>query len=186
MRIDYADLISIDDPNIYLWGGSTSYINTSFPGFTGPLPITFTMWSFDIRTHEWDHYDLSDTVQYRPAAGAYAEARDQHRSFYLNGWVDNGSSTQTMSLGPSTKIFQEGMIIIDHSNQTAKNVSTKALVADKPRTRGKMQYISGFGAHGIIVLIGGNEKIVTDTSDQSLGDLVRGKTLLVTIFNIDT
>ncbi|KAL8840360.1 MAG: hypothetical protein Q9170_001375 [Blastenia crenularia] len=102
-----------------------------------------------------------------------AEARDQHRSFYLNGWIDNGSSAQTTSLSPSTKIFQEGMVIIDHSNQTAENISTKALVGDKPRTRGKMQYVSGLGAHGIIVLIGGNEKIITNTSDQSLGDLVR-------------
>lgn len=80
-----------------------------------------------------------------------------------------------MNLSPDTKMFQEGMIVIDHSNQTAKNISTKALVGDRPRTRGKMQYISGLGSHGIIVLIGGNEKDVADTSDQSLGDLVRAR-----------
>lgn len=163
---------SDNDPNIYLWGGTTSKANTSFPGFIGPLPITFTMWSFDTHSHEWDHYDMSDSVPYRPSSGAYAEARDQHRSFYLNGQIDSGSSTQTMSLSLDTKIFQEGMIVIDHSNQTAKNISTKGLVGDKPRTRGRMQYISGLGSHGIIVLIGGNEKNVTDTTDRSLGDLV--------------
>ncbi|KAL8631692.1 hypothetical protein Q9189_002599 [Teloschistes chrysophthalmus] len=163
---------SDNDPNIYLWGGTTSKVNTSFPGFIGPLPITFTMWSFNTHSHVWDHYDLSDSVLYRPSSGAYAEARDQHRSFYLNGQVDSGSSTQTMSLSLDTKIFQEGMIVIDHSNQTAKNISTKGLVRDKPRTRGRMQYISSLGSHGILVLIGGNEKKVTDTKDQSLGDLV--------------
>lgn len=66
-----------DDPNIWLWGGTTSFINTSFPGFQGPTPITFTMWSFNTLTHEWDHYDMSETVKYRPAAGSYTEARDQ-------------------------------------------------------------------------------------------------------------
>ncbi|KAL9590222.1 MAG: hypothetical protein Q9203_000950 [Teloschistes exilis] len=163
---------SDNDPNIYLWGGTTSKANPSFPGFIGPLPITFTMWSFNTHSHVWDHYDLSDSVPYRASSGAYAEVRDQHRSFYLNGQVDSGSSTQTMSLSLDTKIFQEGMIVIDHSNQTAKNISTKGLVGDKPRTRGRMQYISGLGSHGILVLIGGNEKNVTDTKDQSLGDLV--------------
>lgn len=35
------------------------------------------MWSFDTLTHDWDHYDMSETVEYRPAAGSYAEAREQ-------------------------------------------------------------------------------------------------------------
>lgn len=163
---------SDDDPNIYLWGGTTSYINTSFPGFIAPLPATYTMWSFNIETKDWGHYDMSDTVKYRPAAGAYAEARDQHRSFFLNGWIDNGTSAQTMSLSPSTKVLQEGMIVIDHSNQTAMNLSTKALVGEKPRARGKMQYISNYGENGIILLVGGIEKLVTDTLAQNQGDLV--------------
>ncbi|KAL8951968.1 MAG: hypothetical protein Q9222_002091 [Ikaeria aurantiellina] len=129
------------------------------------------MWGFNIRTQGWDHYDMSDNVRVRPGSGAYAEARDQHRSFYLNGQVDFGSSTQTMSLSLSTKISQKGMIIIDHSNNTARNISTDALVGNKPRTRGRMQYISSWGTNGIIVLIGGNEKDITDTKDESLGDL---------------
>ncbi|KAL8802228.1 MAG: hypothetical protein Q9182_003948 [Xanthomendoza sp. 2 TL-2023] len=161
------------DPNIYLWGGTTSKANTSFPGFIGPLPITFTMWSFNIVSQVWNHYDMTHDIQYRPSSGAFAEARDQHRSFWLNGQVDAGSQTQTTRLDSSTKIFQEGLIIIDHSNQTAKNVSTKSLVGNKPRTRGRMQYLSTIGANGIIVLIGGNQKVVTDTTDRSLGDLVR-------------
>lgn len=74
---------SDSDPNIYLSGGTTAKANTSFPGFVGPLPITFTMWSFNTHSHEWDHYDLSDSVRSRPSSGAYAEARDQHRSFLV-------------------------------------------------------------------------------------------------------
>ncbi|KAL8680926.1 MAG: hypothetical protein Q9186_002938 [Xanthomendoza sp. 1 TL-2023] len=115
---------------------------------------------------------MSDDIQYRPSSGAYAEARDQQRSFWLNGQVDAGSQSQTTRLDSSKKIFQQGLIIIDHSNQTAKNVSTNSLVGDKPRTRGRMQYMSAIGANGIIVLIGGNQKVVTDTTDRSLGDLV--------------
>ena len=164
---------SDDDPNVYLWGGTTSYINTSFPGFVAPLPITYTMWSYNTQSKIWDHYDMSDNIQYRPSAGAYAEVRDQHLSFWLNGQIDNGSTSQTMQLGSSTKIFLEGLIIIDHHNQTMKNISTSALTGDKPRTRGKMQYITGVGPNGIIVLMGGNQKVVTDSSDESLGDLVR-------------
>ncbi|KAL8714846.1 MAG: hypothetical protein Q9220_001359 [cf. Caloplaca sp. 1 TL-2023] len=129
------------------------------------------MWGFNIKSQSWDHYDMSDNVRLRPGSGAYAEARDQHRSFYLNGQVDYGSSTQTMTLSPKTKISQKGMIIIEHSSNTARNISTDALVGNKPRTRGRMQYISSWGTHGVIVLVGGNEKAVTDTADESLGDL---------------
>lgn len=96
----------------------------------------------------------------------------QHRSFWLNGWVDRGSSTQTVSLSETTQIFQEGMIVIDHSNQTAKNISTSGLVGNKPRARGKMLYIMGLGGRGIIVLIGGNQKTVTDSVDRGIGELV--------------
>ncbi|KAL8943773.1 MAG: hypothetical protein Q9216_000879 [Gyalolechia sp. 2 TL-2023] len=64
------------------------------------------------------------------------------------------------------------MVVLDHSNQTATNVSTKTLVGERPRARGKMQYISGWGTNGIIVLIGGTQKLVTDTSDQNQGTLI--------------
>lgn len=71
--------------------------------------------------------------------------------------------------------------MVDHSNQTAKNISTKAVVGNKPRSRGEMQYMGGIGGNGIIVLIGGNEKIVSDTTDRGLGDLVSDYVLLLEI-----
>ncbi|KAL8781369.1 MAG: hypothetical protein Q9213_006024 [Squamulea squamosa] len=122
-------------------------------------------------SQEWNHYDLTDNVQYRPSAGAFSSAREQHISFYLNGQVDSGSSSQTTNLDSSTSIFQQGMIVIDHKKQTAMNISTSSLVGNKPRTRGKSQYMVGLGAKGLIVLIGGNEKSVSDTTDRGLGDL---------------
>ncbi|KAL8651289.1 MAG: hypothetical protein Q9210_003334 [Variospora velana] len=96
----------------------------------------------------------------------------QHRSFWLGGWVDRGSSMQTVSLDTTAQIFQEGMLAIDHSDQTAKNISTGGLFGNKPRARGKMQFISGWGGQGIIVLIGGNQKVVTDTIDRGFGELM--------------
>lgn len=79
---------------------------------------------------------------------------------------------QTVSLDKTAQIFQEGMLVIDHSDQTAKNISTSGLFGNKPRARGKMQFISGWGGQGIIVLIGGNQKVVNDTIDRGFGELV--------------
>lgn len=101
-----------------------------------------------------------------------AGSREQHLSFYLNGQVDSGSSSQTKNLDSSTSIFQPGMIVINHDTQTAKNISTDALVGKKPRIRGAMQYIVAMGDKGLIVLIGGTEKTVSDTTDRGLGELV--------------
>ncbi|KAL8754052.1 MAG: hypothetical protein Q9199_004608 [Rusavskia elegans] len=55
---------------------------------------------------------------------------------------------------------------------TAKNISTDALVGKKPRIRGAMQYMVAMGNKGLIVLIGGTEKTVSDTTDRGLGELV--------------
>ncbi len=101
-----------------------------------------------------------------------AGAREQHLSFYLNGQVDWGSSSQTANLDSSTSIYQPGMIVINHDTQTAMNVSTDALVGKKPRSRGGLQYMVGIGSKGLLVLIGGNQKDVSDTTDRGLGELV--------------
>ncbi|CAO1598027.1 hypothetical protein XANCAGTX0491_001803 [Xanthoria calcicola] len=175
---------SDDDPNIYLFGGTVSNVNTSFPGYRPALPITYTMWSFNIKSHDWQNYDLTRNIQYRPNSGMNAGAREQHLSFYLNGQVDWGSSSQTVNLDSSTSIYQPGMIIINHDTQTAINVSTDALVGKKPRSRGGLQYMVGIGPKGLLVLIGGNEKDVSDTTDRGLGELVPMDT--VHIFDVSS
>ncbi|KAL8996454.1 MAG: hypothetical protein Q9169_004048 [Polycauliona sp. 2 TL-2023] len=98
--------------------------------------------------------------------------KDQNRSFWLNGQVDSGSSSQSTNLDSSTSIFQKGMIVINHDDHTAMNISTDAIVGDRPRARGRTQWCVGLGTNGLLVLIGGNQKHVSDTVDRGVGDLV--------------
>ena len=161
-----------DDDNFYLWGGTTSYFNTSFPGFEGPTPSQYSLWSYNVVSQVWDQYDVTLDSPYRPSYGSYTEARDQGLAFYFNGQLDSGSSTETQSFGNDVKQFLEGMIVIDTKNQTARNLSTTAVVGDMPRTRGGMMYIDGIADKGILVQIGGNQKPVTNTTNTYTGDLV--------------
>ncbi|KAL9637266.1 MAG: hypothetical protein Q9204_001941 [Flavoplaca sp. TL-2023a] len=122
--------------------------------------------------YDWKFYDRTENVQNRPSAGAFSTAKDQNRSFWLNGQVDSGSSVQTTNLGSSTSIFQPGLTVIYHDDQTARNISTDALVGKRPRTRGRTQWCVGLGTNGILLLIGGNHKSIADTVDRGVGDLV--------------
>ena len=94
-------------------------------------------------------------------------APDQGLAFYLEGEVDSGSSTETQVLGDSIKYFLKGMIVIDTTTQTARNVSTAPVANGVPGTYGSMQYISGIGQKGILVHLGGsdsNGNLVSNTS----------------------
>ena len=84
----------------------------------------------------------------------------------------NWTRAETQNLANTTTIPLEGMIIVNTDNQTARNVSTSAVVGDMPRTGGGLQYISGFGGKGILFHIGGNQKHVNDTSDTDTDDLI--------------
>ena len=64
------------------------------------------------------------------------------------------------------------MIVVDTNNQTARNLSTQAVVGNIPRSRGEMQYIEDMGGKGILVQIGGNQKGLDDTSSSSMSNLV--------------
>ena len=160
------------DNNIYLWGGTTSFINTSFPGLHGPDSSQYSLWSYDVASQVWGQHDVSLNVPHRPSYGSYAEAPDQGLAFYFNGQLDSGSSKETEVFGSNVKQFLEGMIVIDTNNQTAKNLSTKAVADSLPRTRGGMIYVDGIADNGILVQIGGNQKPVTNTTDTLIGDLV--------------
>ena len=129
------------------------------------------MWSFNIFTHSWAHYDFTQDVQYRPNSGSYAEARDQALSFFLNGIIESGSSTQTMNWDRNQEVALKGMVVIDHKKQTARNISTESFSGNKPRSRGRMQFL-GVGENGIIVHIGGKQKDITNTVDTGITDLV--------------
>lgn len=156
---------SADDSNIYLWGGTTSYWNTSFPGFEGPTPQQYSLWSFDIATQGWDQYDLTLGSANRPSSGSFTNAEELGLGFYFNGELDSGSEIQTQSYGNSVKQLIGGMIVVDLVNQTARNLSTQAVSGDVPRSRGRMIYINDVGPQGVIVQIGGNQQNVTNTTD---------------------
>ena len=161
-----------EDDNIYLWGGSTSYSNTSFPGFPGTSPAQYSLWSFDITTKAWNQYDVTFGAGNRPSGGSFTEALDQGIAFYFNGVLDSGSQTSTQDFGNGVKQYLDGMIVIDTVHQTARNLSTKSVVGNMPRSRGRMQYIKGIGGKGILVQIGGNQQAIDNTTDPYIGDLV--------------
>lgn len=161
------------DNNIYLYGGSTSYVNTSFPGYQGPGSDLYTLWSYDTVQGEWSQYDISASSPLRPSSGASAEAPDQGLAFYFNGLIENGSSYDTTRrLSNGNQVFLEGMTVINTNNQTARNLSTAEVTGSNPRTRGKMQYLPGIGEHGILAFIGGSSKRVGEVSNLEIGTMV--------------
>jgi len=169
------------DSNIYLWGGTTSYWNTSFPGFQGPPPQQYSLWSFDIVTQQWDQYDITLGSDNRPSRGSFTEATDQGLAFYFNGVIDSGSEIQTQSFGPNRPQFLEGMIVIDTNNYTARNLSTNTISGDSPRSRRRLQYVPGIGPKGILVQLGGNRQSVLNQTDSFTGNLVRIPTFSPTV-----
>lgn len=80
---------------------------------------------------------------------------DQSLAFYYNGELDSGS-LQQFDIISGTNIFLSGMIVINTTDQTARNLSTAQVDANLARARGRMQYIPGVGEKGVLVLIGGS------------------------------
>ncbi|KAF1345085.1 hypothetical protein BDV97DRAFT_40787 [Delphinella strobiligena] len=161
-----------NDPNIYIYGGTTSYQNVSFPGFVRPMPETYSLWSYHTGTSRWDQYDITSGSPWRPSNGAYTEAPDQGLSFYFNGELDSGSSPKTQPIGDHVKIFLEGMIVIDTRSKTATNLSTSLVSSDQPRTRGSLSYISAIGNNGILVAFGGTYKPVDDLDSEETANFL--------------
>ena len=160
------------DDSIYLYGGTTSYANTSFPGWQPPTPSTYTLWSYDTKSRQWTHYNVERSAPYRPSNGAVAEAVDQGLAFYFNGELDSGSS-QGIDLRNDTSVFITGMIVVNTTDQTARNLSTAQVSTDLARAGGRMQYIPGIGEKGILVLIGGSIFPANDLNNVNSETLVR-------------
>ncbi|KAL6715932.1 hypothetical protein ACLMJK_006894 [Lecanora helva] len=160
------------DDCIYLWGGTTNLWNTSFPGFQAPSSQQYSLWSFNIVNQQWNQYDTTLGSAHRPSRGSFTEARDQGLGFFFNGQLDSGSELETEVFGDKRPQFLEGMIVIDTNNKTARNLSTKAVSGDLPRSRGRMQYVDDIGTKGVLVQIGGNQQSVTVQKDSFTGNLV--------------
>ena len=162
-----------DDHHIYLWGGSTSPLNTSSEGNRTPLPSQYSLWPYSVTEGTWGQVDTGLTIDNRPSGGASAEAPEQGLGFYFNGQLTSRSETQTkFTMDADAKQYLGGMVVIDTNKQTARNLSTQAVVGDYPRSRGKMQYVKDFGAKGILVQIGGNQKHIQDQSKAESDNLV--------------
>ncbi|KAI0540586.1 hypothetical protein GGR58DRAFT_498938 [Xylaria digitata] len=134
-----------DDPQIYLYGGVTSDINTSFVDWQGPTTSQYSLWGLNTQTFGWTQYDVSLAAPERPSRGFWAEIPDQGQAFYMNGLVNNLSSASTRSANiPETNL--EGI---------ASNRSTDIITNGNPRTRGGIVYIADVGSSGILVSLGG-------------------------------
>jgi hypothetical protein len=159
----------VGETKIYTFGGRTSMVNESFQGYMPPDSDQYSLWSYDTTTSVWQQYDLFSQGIIRPTNGATASAPEQGLGFFYNGYINSGSSTSTRAFGSSV-VGLKGMVVIDVKQHTARNLSTQA-VSDQARTNGRLAYISNISS-GVLVLIGGGEKPVTDRSNNTFSTLV--------------
>ncbi|KAH0562766.1 hypothetical protein GP486_002585, partial [Trichoglossum hirsutum] len=160
------------DSNIYLYGGTTSFWNTSFPKWQPPTSFQYVLWSFDTISKVWNQFDVSNVSPYRPSGGSWADAPDLSLAFYLGGIINNGSQITTANIGNNSHAGVPGMIVIDTKSQSARNVSTAELTGNNPRSRGNMVYVPHYGDKGLLVTIGGSYKAQSDLSDDVIGTLI--------------
>ncbi|KAJ5744849.1 hypothetical protein N7533_009719 [Penicillium manginii] len=155
-----------EDPDVYSYGGTSSYVNRSFPGFLFPTAPTYTLWSFEASKKDWSQYDISLDVPLRPAGGAYAEATGRGLGFYLNGFIDNGSSPDYQYYTDFRR-YLDGLVVLNTTTQEAKNLSTSSLT-NYPRAMGGLVYLPNIGAEGVLVSMGG---VTKPTSNSALSDM---------------
>ncbi|KAJ6016030.1 hypothetical protein N7540_010621 [Penicillium herquei] len=159
-----------DDDNVYTYGGTVSWINETFPGFQWPTAAAYTLWSYGISSHSWDQYDISLDAPYRPAGGSYAEATEQGLGFYLNGFIDNGSSINYADFS-NFRRYLDGLIVVDISTQEAVNISTSSLT-NYPRAMGGLVSLPNIGSEGIMVSLGGVTKSADNSELSDIGTYV--------------
>lgn len=165
-----------NDSRVFTFAGTSFRANGAaqvIPDMSGsdePYADQYPLWSVDNSTQTWDQFDIQQT--FTPSYGAAAEAPDQGLAFYLNGQLDNASSTHTTTLGNSTT-YLDGMLAIDLVRQTSRNLSTSGIRDYLPRVGGSMQYIPGVGKNGVLVTLGGKVDDQSRTSSPTSGRLVR-------------
>lgn len=159
-----------DDPNVYLYGGTVSFINMSFPGFQWPTSPAYSLWSYGAHSKSWGQYDVSLNIPERPAGGAYAEALDLGLGFYLNGFIDNGSSS-TYADFPNFRRYMEGLVVLNTTTQEAYNISTSSLT-NYPRAMGGLVNLPYVGSQGALISMGGVTKSATDSNLTNIGTYV--------------
>ncbi|KAM0814001.1 putative Peptidase A1 domain-containing protein [Seiridium cardinale] len=143
-----------DDPHIYLYGGATPDINTSFANWQRPTTSQYTLWGLNTNTNDWTQHDVFLDAPERPSWGASAEAPEHGLAFYLNGLRNNMSSATTYSSNvvPSNL---GGLVVLDLNDLTATNQSTASIMNGNPRVRGGLVYVPNIGEMGILIALGG-------------------------------
>lgn len=164
-----------NDSRIYFYGGTSFLGNESFLGIDKGSSNQYPLWSFNGSNAVWDQFDIH--TLWRPSFGAAAEAPDQGLGFYLNGQLDNGTSTETLAVGETT-FYLDGMMVIDLVNQTANNISTAGIRNYLPRIGGGMQYVPGVGKSGVLVALGGQ------VDDSKISAITKGRLLNFTTVDV--
>lgn len=179
----------IDQPNVYVYGGTTFMGNQSFEAFTRPESSAFyPLWSYTYGAgNSWDQY--SKDTEWTPNHGAATEAIDQGLAFYLNGQIDWGTAPRTVDSFPKTEdiyVPMEGMVVLDLKSQSAKNISTSGLRGGAPRVGGTMEYFASIGGMGALVALGGQVQpnLASPFANVSTGLLIDFET--VDMFDIDS
>ena len=107
------------DSKVYLYGGITSDVNTSFPGYQAPSSSQYSLWGFDTSSHDWTQYDVTANAPVRPSYGAHTEIPEKGLAFYFNGLLSNMSALNVNWIS-STEVL-EGLIVLDLNTQTVRN-----------------------------------------------------------------
>jgi hypothetical protein len=141
---------------LFLFGGTVAIDNLSFAGWTPPLKDAKSLWSYNADSSVWKSFDMSPFGLVRPCSGASTTIKQNGLAFFFNGEQDLGSSEESQGLNQTTK-FLEGMVVLNLSNQTARNVSTTG-VSNSARVRGQFAHVPLAGNDGLIVLLGGGQK----------------------------
>ncbi|PQE29945.1 cell wall anchored protein [Rutstroemia sp. NJR-2017a WRK4] len=145
---------SMNDNEIYLYGGTDQSMNTSFYSYSESIPSDQTLLSYDITGHQWQSINVSSANLQKSSYGASADVPDQGLGFYFNGEINNGTSAETTSFPAYNSIPLEGMVMVDTVGNTSRNISTSAIDGNS-RTGGILQYVPGVGEKGILVEFGG-------------------------------
>lgn len=82
----------------------------SYPRFQWPAASSHTLWSYGASTESWSQCDASLDISDRPVEGARAEATDRGPAAYLNGFIDNGSSSDYAHLA-NLRRYLDGPIV---------------------------------------------------------------------------
>ncbi|EKG22634.1 Galactose oxidase/kelch beta-propeller [Macrophomina phaseolina MS6] len=168
---------------LFTFGGSTFLANQTDPDWKPPSQDPTSLWSYDTEVRNWESYDITGAVPWRPNWGAQAEDVKRSVGFFLNGQYDRGSSYGLYTSveykgGVATNStwnqiqYLGGLIMIDLHTQETKNLSTATL--GSPRVASGLVHAPGFGKtkNGTLMAFGGMTSSGTGTDTFTNGNLI--------------